>query len=264
MKLSVHNMQGSAVGTLEVSDYLFDVPMNSSVVHQAMVMHRANARQGTSGTKTRAQVSGGGAKPRPQKHTGRARQGTIRAPQFRGGGVVFGPHPRSYRQRMPKKMRRLAIRCLLSEKVRENSLAVLQELQMPQAKTQEMKRLLDTLEISSSVLIVTHEAENSVVASAQNLQQVKTMPASNLNVLDLLSYDRLIMTMEAIHKAESVWDGGATPQEMVPTPTATSGRRRRSTARATATKKTTREAPPAEDQPRTGPPDDEVSQEVKG
>ena len=251
------------MGTLEVSDYLFDVPMNSFVVHQAMVMHRANIRQGTSDTKTRAQVSGGGAKPRPQKHTGRARAGTIRAPQFRGGGVVFGPHPRSYRQRMPKKMRRLAIRCLLSEKVRENSLSVLQELEIPQAKTQEMKRLLDTLEISSSVLIVTHEVENSVVASARNLQRVKTMPASNLNVLDLLTYDRLIMTMQAIHKAESVWDGGATPQELVVTPKTTNGRKRRPTAKATATKKTAAGVTPAEDQPTTESSAAQVVEEVE-
>ena len=262
MQLSVHNMQGDAVGTLEVSDYLFDVPMNTSVVHQAMVMHRANARQGTSNTKTRALVSGGGAKPRPQKHTGGARQGTIRAPHFRGGGVVFGPHPRSYRQRMPKKMRRLAIRCLLSEKVRENSLAVLQELQIPQAKTQEMKRLLDTLEISSSVLIVTHEVESSVVASARNLQQVKTMPASNLNVLDLLSYDRLIMTMGAIHKAEEVWAGGATQQEMVTTSKAPT--RKRSPRKPAASKRAKKETSSAEDQPTTEPLDDEAAQEVTG
>ena len=262
MQLSVQNMQGDAVGTLEVSDYLFDVPMNSFVVHQAMVMHRANARQGTSATKTRGQVAGGGAKPRPQKHTGRARQGTVSAPHYRGGGVVFGPHPRSYRQRMPKKMRRLAIRCLLSEKVRENNLAVLQDLQIPQAKTQEMKRLLDTLEISSSVLIVTHEVESSVVTSARNLQRVKTMPASNINVLDLLTYDRLVMTMEAIHKAEEVWAGGVTQQEMVTiskTPT-----RKKTSRKPAASKRAKKETPSAEDQPTTGPSDDEAAQEAKG
>ena len=175
---------------------------------------------------------------------------------------MFGPHPRSYRQRMPKKMRRLAIRCLLSDKVRENSLAVLQELQIPRSKTQEMKRLLDTLEISSSVLIVTHEVESSVVTSARNLQRVKTMPASNLNVLDLLTYDRLIMTMGAIHKAEEVWAGGATQQEMVPTSKAPT--RKRSPRRPAASKRAKKETPSTEDQPTTGPADDEAAQEIKG
>ncbi|MCH7706126.1 MAG: 50S ribosomal protein L4, partial [Chloroflexi bacterium] len=111
MQLPVVNIEGGSVGTLEVSDLLFDVPMNAAVVHQAMLYHRANARQGTASAKTRGMVSGGGAKPRPQKHTGRSRQGSIRSPQWRGGGVVFGPQPRSFRQRLPKKMRRLAIRC---------------------------------------------------------------------------------------------------------------------------------------------------------
>ena len=118
MELTVLNIEGTQTGTLDVSDLLFGVPMNTSVVHQAMVSQRANARQGTSSTKTRGMVSGGGIKPRPQKHSGRSRQGSIRAPQWRHGGIVFGPSPRSYRQRLPKKMRRLAIRCLLSDKVR--------------------------------------------------------------------------------------------------------------------------------------------------
>lgn len=206
MELPVLDMQGDTVATLAVSDYLFGVPMNTPVVHQAMLMQRANARQGNHSVKTRANVSGGGAKPWRQKGTGRARQGSIRSPHFRGGGVVFGPHPRSYRQRMPKKMRRLAIRCLLSDKVREERLAIFQELQFPQARTREMKQFLDTLNVSSSALIVTPEATESVVNSARNLPQVKTLPAANLNVLDLLNHDRLIMTVAAIRKAEALWD----------------------------------------------------------
>ena len=213
MELPVLDMQGATVDSLAVSDHLFGVPMNAPVVHQAMLMQRANARQGTHSVKTRANVSGGGAKPWRQKGTGRARQGTIRAPHFRGGGVVFGPHPRSYRQRMPKKMRRLAIRCLLSDKFREERLAVLQELQIPQAKTKEMKQLLNTLNVFSSALIVTREAVSSVVSSARNLPQVKTLPAANLNVLDLLNHDRLIMTVAAIRRAEELWTQEAAPPE---------------------------------------------------
>ncbi len=232
--LPVLDMQGDTVATLAVSDYLFGVPMNTAVVHQAMLMQRANARQGTHSVKTRADVSGGGAKPWRQKGTGRARQGSIRSPHFRGGGIVFGPHPRSYRQRMPKKMRRLAIRCLLSDKVREERLAILQELQFPQAKTREMKQFLDTLNVSSSILIVTPEATKPVVDSARNLPQVKTLPAANLNVLDLLNYDRLIMTVAAIRKAEALWDPETTLAEVEASPLPTPKRKRPASSAATA------------------------------
>ena len=239
--LPVLDMQGDTVATLAVSDYLFGVPMNTAVVHQAMLMQRANARQGTHSVKTRADVSGGGAKPWRQKGTGRARQGSIRSPQWRGGGIVFGPHPRSYRQRMPKKMRRLAIRCLLSDKVREERLAILQELQFPQAKTREMKQFLDTLNVSSSILIVTPEATKPVVDSARNLPHVKTLPAANLNVLDLLNHDRLIMTVAAIRKAEELWDPETTLAEVEASPLPTPKRKRTVKPEAAAA-----EAPPAE------------------
>ena len=233
MELPVLDMQGDTVATLAVSDYLFGVPMNTPVVHQAMLMQRANARQGNHSVKTRANVSGGGAKPWRQKGTGRARQGSIRSPHFRGGGVVFGPHPRSYRQRMPKKMRRLAIRCLLSDKVREERLAIFQELQFPQARTREMKQFLDTLNVSSSALIVTPEATESVVNSARNLPQVKTLPAANLNVLDLLNHDRLIMTVAAIRKAEALWDPETTLAEVEASPPPTPKRKRPTSSAAT-------------------------------
>ena len=134
MQIPVVDTTGASVDTVEVSDFLFNVPMHTAVVHQATVRQQANARQGTSSTKTRAEVSGGGIKPRPQKHSGRSRQGSIRSPQWEGGGIVFGPKPRSYRQRIPKKMRRLAIRCLLSDKVRENRMTVLQSLDLADAK----------------------------------------------------------------------------------------------------------------------------------
>ena len=214
MKLPVMDITGTQVGTLEVSDSLFGVPANQPVVHQAMVRQLANARQGTSSTKTRAQVSGGGAKPRPQKHSGRARQGSIRSPQYAGGGIVFGPSPRSFRQSMPKKMRRLAIRSLLSDKARDNRLTLLQNIDLPTSRTKEMVNVLKALDAASSTLIVTHPPSSNLVLSARNIKKVKTLPASNINVLDLLEHDRLIMTVDAVHRAEELWAGGVTSAEV--------------------------------------------------
>jgi large subunit ribosomal protein L4 len=246
MELPVLDMQGEAVGTLEVSEFLFATPMNVPVVHQAMLRQRANARQGTSNTKTRAHVSGGGAKPRMQKHSGRSRQGSIRAPHFRGGGIVFGPHPRSYRQRLPKKMRRLALRCLLSDKVREDQIAILHEFRFPEVKTKEMSRLLNNLKVSSSALIVTPGVEPEVIRSAHNLPDVKTLPATNLNVLDLLNHDKVIMTVAGIRKAEELWahDGPGTEMkatakgEVNPKPTLRKRRASETTTKTRTTRKT--------------------------
>ena len=229
MKLPVMDITGAQIGTLEVSDSLFGVPANQPVVHQAMVRQLANARQGTSSTKTRAQVSGGGAKPRPQKHSGRARQGSIRSPQYAGGGIVFGPSPRSFRQSLPKKMRRLAIRCLLSDKARENRLMLLQHMELPTSRTKEMVNVLKALDAASSTLIVTHPPSSNVVLSARNIQKVKTLPASNINVLDLLEHDRIIMTVDAVHRAEELWAGGATSAEVEMEPKARTRRRASST-----------------------------------
>lgn len=198
---------------MEVSESLFDVPMNQALVHQIAVAHMANARQGTSATKTRGMVSGGGAKPWRQKHTGRARQGSNRSPQWRGGGIVFGPHPRDYSQRIPKKMNRGAIRCLLSQKAREEKLLVINEFQLAQAKTRDMVRLLANLRITASVLIVTHSPQMDVILSARNIGRVKTIPAPQLNTLDLLNHDRVIMTAEAVRKAEELWASAPTKAE---------------------------------------------------
>ena len=244
MQLPVVDTQGATVGTLEVSDLLFDVPMNRSVVQQAMIRQLANARQGTSSTKTRAQVSGGGAKPRPQKHSGRSRQGTIRAPHWRGGGIVFGPHPRGFLQRIPKKMRRLAIRCLLSDKVREDRLTLMQALDLPQARTKEMKHILESLGATTSVLLVTPQKDETVVLSARNLERVKTLPAPNLNTLDLLNHDRLIMTVDAVRKAEELWAGGATLGDVVSAPARPARRR------------TARKSPPQEEETAIEPLDE--------
>ncbi|MBI4198539.1 MAG: 50S ribosomal protein L4 [Chloroflexi bacterium] len=205
MQLPVYDTKGATVGTVEVSDLLFNVPMHTAVVHQALVRQLANRRQGTSDTKTRAEVSGGGIKPRPQKHSGKSRQGSIRAPQWRHGGVVFGPHPRSYRQRMPKKMRRQAIRCLLTDKAQGERLTVVQSLDLAEAKTKEMKGILQALKVTSSVLVVTPQKDANVVLAARNLERVKTLPATDINVADLLNHDRLVMTVDAVRRAEALW-----------------------------------------------------------
>ena len=214
MQLTLWNSSGETVDTIEVSESLFDVPMNQALVHQVAVAHMANARQGTASTKTRGMVSGGGAKPWKQKHTGRARQGSNRAPQWRGGGVVFGPHPRDYSQRIPKKMNRGAIRCMLSQKAREEKLLVVNEFQLAQAKTREMTRLLANLGITTPALIVTHIPQMDVILSARNIGRVKTIPAPQLNVLDLLNHDRVIMTAEAVRRAEELWASVATHAEV--------------------------------------------------
>jgi len=193
------------VDTIEVSDSLFDVPMNQALVHQVAMSHMANARQGTSATKTRGMVSGGGAKPWKQKHTGRARQGSIRSPQWRGGGIVFGPHPRDYSQRIPKKMNRGAIRCLLSQKAREEKLLVVNEIQLGEAKTKEMVKVLSNLGITTPVLIVTPNPQADVIRSARNIGRVKTLPALQINPVDLLHHDRVIITVQAVRRAEEVW-----------------------------------------------------------
>ena len=205
MRLPMLDASGRAVDPIEVSDGLFGVPMNQALVHQVAVSHMANARQGTAATKTRGMVSGGGAKPWRQKHTGRARQGSTRSPQWRGGGVVFGPHPRDYTQRIPKKMNRGAIRCILSQKARDEKLLIVKEIRLAQAKTKDMAKLLSDLGVTSPVLIVTSAPQKDVILSARNLERVKTLPAPQLNALDMLQHDRVVMTEEAVRRAESLW-----------------------------------------------------------
>jgi large subunit ribosomal protein L4 len=214
MQLPLWNSSGEKMDAIEVSESLFDVPMNQALVHQVAVAHMANARQGTSATKTRGMVSGGGKKPWRQKHTGRARQGSIRSPQWRGGGIVFGPQPRDYSQRIPKKMNRGAIRCLLSQKAREEKLLVVNELQLGQARTREMARVLSNLGITTPVLIVTNTPQRDVILSARNLRRVRTLPAPQLNPLDLLNHDRVIMTAEAVRRAEELWASVGTNAEV--------------------------------------------------
>ena len=207
MKLQIKNIQGENTGDLEVRDDVFGVPVKSALVHQVMVGQLANKRQGTAKTKTRSEVSGGGAKPRPQKHTGSSRQGTIRAPVWVGGGRAFGPSPRSYRKRTPKKMRRLALLSVLSDKARHSDLLLLDSLELKEGKTKEIVSILSALNISNSALIVTDGPNKKLVQSAGNVGGVRTLPVQVLNTLDLLNKKQLIITVDAVKRIEELWGG---------------------------------------------------------
>ena len=202
MEISVKNYQGDTVQTVDLDDAVFSVPMNHALVHQALVIYQGNKRQGTADTKTRAQVSGGGRKPWIQKHTGRARQGSIRSPQWRGGGVVFGPHPRSYRRALPRRMRRLALKCVLSEKARQNQLICIDAMDGLDGKTKSMVEFLANLGITGSALVVTKDSVQGVVRAAHNLKKIWTLPVNQLNAQELLSRDKLVITLEAARWAE--------------------------------------------------------------
>jgi len=218
VKLEVKNINGGASGEIEVRDDVFDVPEKSALVHQVVVGHLANKRQGTVKTKTRSEVSGGGAKPRPQKHSGRSRQGSTRSPIWVGGGRAFGPNPRSYRKRTPKKMRRLAILSVLSDKVRQGALVVVDNLDIQDAKTKSMKSVLDALQTTGSALVVTNGRNDNVVRASSNLQKVKTLPANVINTLDLINNSSIVMTVDAVRKVEETW-GGVYRGERVSVPT---------------------------------------------
>jgi len=202
MQLPLFNQAGQEIGTTELRDDIFAVEPNTSVMHQALVRQLANARQGTSDTKTRGEVSGGGAKPWRQKGTGRARQGSTRAPHWRHGGVAFGPTPRKYTQRMPKEMRRVALRSALSAKVAEGQVRVVDELKLDMPKTHDIEVMLGGLMIQSSALILLGEANPTVQKSASNIPDVKTLRAQYLNVRDLLGHDFLVMPLGAMKAIE--------------------------------------------------------------
>ena len=202
MEVPVKNQQGQTVDTVDLDDAVFSVPMNNSLVHQALVIYQSNKRQGTHDTKTRAEVSGGGRKPWTQKHTGRARQGSIRAPQWRHGGVAFGPHPRSYRKALPKRMRRLALRCMLSDKARRSKLVCLDSIDGVDGKTRSMVGLLANLGINGPTLLVTRNPEDNVVKAAHNLSKVWTLPVNLLNAQQLLERETVVITLDAVRWAE--------------------------------------------------------------
>ena len=205
MQIPVYDITGQEVEQINVSDAVFAAAFNKAVVHQVMVAQRANARQGTADTKTRGEVAGSSRKLYAQKHTGMSRAGTRRSPIRRHGGIIFGPHPRDYRQDTPKKMRHLALKCMLSAKAGDGSLKVLKELKLNEPKTKDMVTILTALGVDGSALVVTSEPEVNVIKSARNLGGIKTMPANLLNVVDLLSHKVLLMTVNAVRKAEELW-----------------------------------------------------------
>lgn len=203
-KLEVVNMEGAPVGDIDLSDQIFGIVSNVHVLHQAVKAQRANLRQGTSNTKTRSQVRGGGRKPWRQKGTGRARAGTIRSPLWRGGGIVFGPHPRDYSQKLPRRIKRLALCSALSSKVEERRMIVVDDITLPQIKTKEVVGFLNNLNISAKALIILEGANPNVLLSARNIQGVKTARADALNTMDILDSDTIIFSKTAVSRLEEV------------------------------------------------------------
>ncbi|WP_124726402.1 50S ribosomal protein L4 [Staphylospora marina] len=204
-KLAVLNMSGEQVGEIELSDALFGITPNEAVLHQAVVMQQASLRRGTHATKNRALVSGGGRKPWRQKGTGRARHGSIRSPLWVGGGTVFGPQPRSYAFKLPKKVRRLALKSALSSKVIDQDLVVLDELKLDKPKTKDMVNVLKNLGADRKALVVTDSLDQNAVLSARNIPGVKLVQADGINVLDILHHDKLILTRGAVSRVEEVF-----------------------------------------------------------
>ncbi|MFA5586653.1 MAG: 50S ribosomal protein L4 [Saccharofermentanales bacterium] len=205
MQLDVYNMNGDVVGKMDLSDAVFAIEPNEDAVYRVMLAQQANKRLGTHKAKNRTEVRGGGRKPFRQKGTGRARQGSVRAPNHVGGGVIFGPTPRCYRVRLPKKLRRLALLSMLSSKAGSEKLLVLDQLVIEDGKTRAMAQVLKNLKVDTSSLVVTMGKSEDVVRSARNLPGVKTAPVNALSVLDLLKYDRLIATREALETLEEVY-----------------------------------------------------------
>ena len=192
-KIDVYNMQGKKVSDIELNENIFGIKPNEKVVHTALVNYMANQRQGTANTKTRAEVSGGGRKPWKQKGTGRARQGSIRAPQWFKGGIALGPKPRDYRYTINKKERRLAIKSVLSSKVLENNLVVVDKLELDEIKTKNMVNVLENLKVEGKTLIILPEKNLNVQKSAKNIEGVKTGLVNTINVYDLLKYNKLVI-----------------------------------------------------------------------
>lgn len=204
LKVDVLNMEGKKVKDIELKESVFGVEVNDVVVHSALVNYLANQRQGTQSTKTRAEVRGGGRKPWKQKGTGRARQGSIRAPQWIKGGIALGPKPRSYKYAIPKKMRQLALKSVLTSKVQEGKLIVVDKLELNEIKTKEMVKVLNNLK-AEKALIMLNDKNLNVQASARNITNVKTTLVSTMNVFDLLKYDNLVVTEDAVKKLEEVY-----------------------------------------------------------
>ncbi len=206
MEADVRNTSGQVVDRVEISDLLFNAPIYEALVHQALVRQRANARQGTHSTKTRGEIRGGGRKPWRQKYTGRARQGSIRSPLWRHGGVTFGPKPRSYRQDIPVRMRRQALRSVLTSKLAEGDLIIIDSFNLERPRTKDVLSALRSLEIDKTpALLVTAEPEENLIRSAHNVPRVKTLPARYMNIGDLLAHHKVVITLDAVRSAEELW-----------------------------------------------------------
>ena len=204
-KIDVYNIEGKKVSDLELNAEVFGIEPNEKIVHAALVNYMANQRQGTANTKTRAEVAGGGRKPWRQKGTGRARQGSIRAPQWFKGGIALGPKPRDYRYTINKKERRLAIKSVLSSKVLESNLVVVDSLSFEEIKTQNMVKALQNLKVEGKTLILLPEKNETVQKSARNIKGVKTSLVNTINVYDLLKYNKLVLTLDSVKSLEEVY-----------------------------------------------------------
>ncbi|KYO63930.1 50S ribosomal protein L4 [Thermovenabulum gondwanense] len=204
-KVALYNMQGERIGEVELADSVFGQEVKPEVMHQVVVNYLANQRLGTASTKTRGEVTGGGRKPWRQKGTGRARHGSIRSPLWIKGGIVFGPKPRSYKYRLPKKLKRVALKSALSAKVRDNEIIVVDKLEIEQPKTKVMVKVLENLKADKKSLIVLDSPDLNVQRSARNIPGVKTITVDTINVYDLLNHETLIMTLDAVKKVEEVY-----------------------------------------------------------
>ena len=203
-KVAIYNTNGEQVGEIDLNDSVFGIPVHESVLHDAVVAYLANQRQGTHDTKTRAEVRGGGRKPWRQKGTGRARHGSRSSPIWRGGGAVFGPHPRDYSIKLPKKVRRLAMKSALSSKVENGDIVVLDDLRLEQPKTRDMVRILENLKVDKKALVVTAAQDENVIKSTRNIVGVKPTTAGFLNVYDLMAHQTLVITRDAVSRMEEV------------------------------------------------------------
>ena len=203
--VTVYNMEGNEVGTMELNDAVFGVEVNEHLVHLAVVRQLANKRQGTQKAKTRSEVSGGGRKPWRQKGTGHARQGSIRAPQWTGGGVVFAPVPRDYEVKMNKKERRAALKSALTSKVQENKLVVVDSLALAEAKTKEMQKVLTNLKADKALVVTADDDDQKVVLSARNIADVQTATVNTINVYDVMKHNTVVVTKDAVASIEEVY-----------------------------------------------------------
>ena len=207
MRFWLKNMNGESIGRVDLRDDVFEVPLKPSLIHQVVVGQLANARQGTVKTQTRAEVSGGGRKPRPQKGTGASRAGSTRSPLWVGGGVALGPKPRSFRKNTPKRMRRMALVSAISEKARTGDLIILDSLELSSAKTRDLESVITALGISGSILLVAVGSPSDVILAARNIENVKPIPANLINAKDVVNRSKVVITVDGVRKIEELWGG---------------------------------------------------------